>query len=395
MRRIGAINVMSVGVVGATVVIFVYVILIRPTMAGNKVAQEQATPSTEATDPSEQAPTDIPVLAATATATPEVRERIAFVMSTDEMETFNLYAVEPDGSNLTLLAENVWADPILDWSSDGNQLLFVSLESGTPHSVYAIDANGTNLTYWMSIDHEHTYILDGTLEGNSVLYLKSNGEGDCKISIRIAEPPSTEREIASLNTCRFGISSSWQEIAYLDGSQNQDSDIELLKIVFLETNETRSIPLYGLGMIESQRWSPDGSKITLIAESSKTELEAIYIVDLEKDALIQKIMEAHIDTGLGIRWSPNGQYIAFCVYEEDGECSLNISEPDGSNLRSIARDIYAAWFNWSPDSTRIVTTTMDSEGFDRITVIPIDGSDMIVVSPANSMALFPVWSPHP
>jgi Tol biopolymer transport system component len=400
MRRIGAINFMSVGIFGAAVVIFMYLILIRPSLTETQGGQDQATPIVESEtilpiEETYEATTETLVPSASSTAPPDIRQHIAFVMSTsEELESYALYTIEPDGSNLTLLAENAWEDPILDWSDDGSRLLFVSRKSGD-YEIYAINADGTALTYWLTIPDSTTssiYVFDGSLESSTVMYVEYDGEVCHVWATSLTNAPY---EIMSIPICRFGLSPDRQVIAYQNSAQSDFGGMQSLNIFSIVMNETRSIPLYKLSEIDRLSWSPDGSKIAFFAQSDSIDpTVGLYIATMDQPASLQKLLAMDIWVGVYPTWSPNGQFIAFVGWE-DGRDILYVVQSDGGNLRKVAEDVDTVWLTWSPDSTRIATTVRNNYGYSQIVVIPVDGTDGTPLTSMEADALFPVWSPRP
>ena len=83
-------------------------------------------------------PAPIPALSTTHTAE-AVNGRIAFGSGDGE-----IYAMDPDGSNVTRLTRNFNVDGFPDWSQDGRRIAFVSNRDGNSE-IYAMDDDGSNV----------------------------------------------------------------------------------------------------------------------------------------------------------------------------------------------------------------------------------------------------------
>ena len=69
--------------------------------------------------------------------------KIAF-MSTREVN-YNIYIMNPDGTNQTRLTNNPASDNRPDWSPDGSKIVFASSRDGNSE-IYVMDPDGTNQT---------------------------------------------------------------------------------------------------------------------------------------------------------------------------------------------------------------------------------------------------------
>jgi TolB protein len=67
------------------------------------------------------------------------------VFNTDRDGPFNIYAMNPDGTGLQRLTNSPAQDSGPVWSPDGSQVAFQSLRSGT-FEIYRMDADGSNVT---------------------------------------------------------------------------------------------------------------------------------------------------------------------------------------------------------------------------------------------------------
>jgi len=102
--------------------------------------------------------------------------------------------------------------------------------------------------------------------------------------------------------------------------------------------------------------------------------------------------------------APDGSLVAYSELETDAAyAELWVSRLDGSDARSLGwlpaiegRDVL-----WSPDSTRLAVTDLfdaDPRTAERVrgrgsAIVPVDGSEPIVLSPGYTGGISPAWSP--
>ena len=102
------------------------------------------------------------VTAATAGAAfPGQNGKIAFQTNRDG--NFEVYAMEPDGSELTNLTNNAASDSLPAWSADGQRIAFTSTRDGDAE-IYVMDADGsgpTRLTNNAAPDFDPAWSPDG------------------------------------------------------------------------------------------------------------------------------------------------------------------------------------------------------------------------------------------
>ena len=143
-------------------------------------------------------------------------------------------------------------------------------------------------------------------------------------------------------------------------------------------------------------WSPDGSKITFIAQGPGSSTDLYTMSPNGSD--VRVLMETTA-TELSPAWSPDGSRIA---YESRGSrVGIYVVNVDGSNAAMIVG--HGSSPVWSPDGTRIAfESTMhragerDPIGQYEIYVMDADGSDvtrLTFLSHERQALRYPTWSP--
>jgi Tol biopolymer transport system component len=122
------------------------------------------------------------------------------------------------------------------------------------------------------------------------------------------------------------------------------------------------------GVIAKARrtWSPDGSDLTRLTNTSADERDA--------------------------SWSPDGTRIAFAS-SRDGQAEIYVMRADGSDpvrlTRDAGRDESPAW---SPDGARLAFSSTRDDGRRRIHLMNVDGSHVTRLTMGDSDDDLPAWS---
>ena len=91
-------------------------------------------------------------------------------------------------------------------------------------------------------------------------------------------------------------------------------------------------------------------------------------------------------------WSPDGRWIAFLRGPVNGAQGVGLIRPDGSDLRILSgAQTSMNTISWSPDGMSIVAYSPD---YTQVEVIPIDGSQPLTF-PAPGANSAPSWQRLP
>jgi Tol biopolymer transport system component len=276
-------------------------------------------------------PTATEAIAPTATVTEAIegsafQEIISF--HSNRAGNWEIYVMEPDGSNVRRLSDNEAMDAALVWSPDGQRAAFTSDRTGD-REVFVMHADGSglvNITNDPSSDSDSSWSPDGTK-----IAFESGRGGDWDI---------------------------W--VANADGSNP-------INVTNADGGDGKPV------------WSPDGTKIAF--ESARDGNVEIYVVNADGSGQINLSNNPAADQKP--QWSPDGRQIAFHT-DRDGNPEVYVIHVDGSaptNLTNNAADDRQPV--WSPDGERLAFTS-NREGIYAIYIMHHDGSNVIEVSSEGS-----------
>jgi TolB protein len=196
--------------------------------------------------------------------------------------TFDLYAMNADGSGTRRLTSTKDDDGYPDWSPDGKRIVFAR---GTPTRLFVMAADGTGARRLTDDQAEETEPA-WSLDGRWIAYVRR-------------EPGTSIREL-------------W--LVQSDGSQRR--------------------PLTRLsGVAQAPSWSPDGRRIVFSADVGENRFD-IYTVGADgKDVQLVTSGEDSFEPA----WSPDGKTIAFseggaivAIDVENGE-ERTLTDPDNND----------------------------------------------------------------
>ncbi len=144
-----------------------------------------------------------------------------------------------------------------------------------------------------------------------------------------------------------------QQIAYVD---KVDRDAQLAMHVYdLRTKQSRVLLRENHYVITSQAWSPDGHQLVYGLSQEDGRVQTLMIYDL-----VSKTSRQLAASGKWATWSPNGDRIAYLVFDEKGIASIHLINPDGRREITLLQDTatgvnaIASTALWSPDGAYLL-----------------------------------------
>ena len=301
--------------------------------------REQAPAATSTPSPSPTAVPDEPTATATQaatpspsrapTATPSVRNG-PIVFDSAEEEGFEIFIMEPDGSNLTRLTENGARDDEADLSPN-SQFIAFERQMGSDWMIMVMDRDGSN---------ERSLVPgrqpDWSPNGRSIAYETFTVPQQIAL-VNVA----TENVRQLTNTRTNNRAPSWSpsgdEIAFMTEVDNSWQ----LAILDVDSGRQRQITTGGAPK-RFPVWSPDGELIAYNTLDANGGPDHIWVIEPSGENAMRLTGEGQNGRPA---WSPDGQYLLFNS-NRSGRWLIYRMDRDGSNqiaLTAIGDDQRPDW----------------------------------------------------
>jgi Tol biopolymer transport system component len=252
----------------------------------------------------------LPPAATETTAAPTeapAREAIAFYTNRDDGD-FEIYVMNPDGSDPINLTNTEGFDAQPAWSPDGTRIVFASGRNGDSEFPPA---------------NEDIYLMNA--DGSGLVRLTENQIPD---SDPAWSPDGTQ--IAFVSRLEVGYQIF---IMNADGSSSRNF-----------TNDTFDNL--------NPAWSPDGTQIAFASDREPNDpihSTEIFVINVDGSGLTRLTSNTTFDDTPV--WSPDGTKIAF-----NCDAEICVMKADGSNLRDVTNRPDSGEYlgSWSPDGTQLV-----------------------------------------
>jgi Tol biopolymer transport system component len=335
-----------------------------------------------------------------------VPKRIAFIADKDTDETYELYVVKPDGTDLVkasgpmVLNGYVWG---FRWSPDDSKIAYMaSQDTANVFELYVVNADGSgqikvsgtmvsggdvfpNNFFWSPDGSKIAYMASQDTANVFELYVvNADGSGLVKVSGTITNPDGDVDDI------------SWSpdssKIVY-----NVDGDIDGVYEIYVVNSDGTGRSKVSGALVAGRfainpKWSPDSSKIVYIADQDTNDVFELYVVNSDGSGLIKvsgTMMDLESDVGLSnFTWSPDGSKIAYRADQDTNEVfELYVVNSDGTGRIKVSGtmdgdvDSDSKSFRWSSDGSKIVyLADQDTAGVLELYVVNSDGTGRIKVS---------------
>ena len=250
---------------------------------------------------------------------------------------FEIFTMNPDGTDLTQLTHNAAFDFDPDWSAGGEKMAFES-DRDRFSNIFTMNADGTeqtNITNDPSINRSPAYAPDGervAFESN-----RTAGEG--------VDNPERDGEIFVQSTDGTGLEQLTTNTALRDAAPDWSPDGK--KIAFITTRDF-GFEIYTMNADGSKQmnrsqdfgfegdpsWSPDGGRIAY--STSRDGGTEVY--RMRSDGSAQKrLTDNGVPTDSGPVFSPDGRQIAF-QSNRDGNFEIYKMRTDGKGPVNLTND---------------------------------------------------------
>ena len=141
-------------------------------------------------------------------------------------------------------------------------------------------------------------------------------------------------------------------------------------------------------------WSPDGQHIVFSREAGETSKAAVFVVDADGQNLRQ-ITPTTLEAQSG-QWSPDGSRIVFTSPETQGTDIYTV-RPDGTDLRQLTTYGISSAATWTPDGRILFVRASSPGGTDGFWTMDADGTNAARLVPGAALGVPssdpPLWQP--
>jgi Tol biopolymer transport system component len=256
----------------------------------------------------------------------------------------------PLDSNFTIKQpETMWSADSPAWSPDGLHIAYSRYLRGSPATtgIWIVDTAGVVGPQVLAGEwHLTDWSPDGSRLASSnlgIYTVSSTGGGLQAITTKGSRPrwSPTGNELAFQRFDTTGTGSIW--------------------IVSQDGTGLRSLAPTGIESWRDPDWSPDGTRLVHVRQTSPDSGGAIFVMDATGHA------EQRLTAGMGYMdptWSPDGQWIAYTL----SPGHIYLMKPDGTGAHYLTDGDNSSW---SPDSRRIVFSLYNWNGFGSLFAIDI------------------------
>lgn len=258
---------------------------------------------------------------------------------------FEIFTMNPDGSELRQLTNNAATDSEPAWSPDGQSISFQSTRNGGNTEIYLMNSDGSNVTRLTNHPAEDTYAVFSPSSDRIVFV--SNRDGDYEIYTMNADGSGSPTNLTQ-NTA-FDADSAVSPDGKIAFASHRDGDFEIYSMNLDGSNQTnltndRAFDAY-------PNYSSDGQKILFHRNRTGDFWGDFEIYSMNADGTGQvNLSNNPAARDVHPAPSPDGTKIAFESIR-DGNQDIYVMDADGSNVTRLTLNAAGdASPDWQPIS---------------------------------------------
>jgi len=302
---------------------------------------------------------------------------IAFASHRDG--NWEIYTIQPDGTNETRLTRREAQDRFALWSPDRSRIAFGSQVGSTRWDLWVMDANGLN---------QHRVFSSIVAKGNRQwspdgrrLVLAAIVKGDVEIVSVGADGHDALQLTQSAGDDRDPMWSPDGNRIVFTSTRDGNEEIYVMRadgtdLRRLTTDDSSD---------RSPSWSPDGSQI--VFTSTRAGGRDLYVMHSD-GTHIERLTTGGLSTNDGPRWSPDGSRIAFEVTRGKNYDIDVVSLQDHKRTTFAGSAAFDGHYAWSPDSDELAFIS-DRDHPNSLYIAHADGTGLRRLTDGES--LNPAW----
>lgn len=263
--------------------------------------------------------------------------------SNESAGPYNIYTINPDGSNRTNLTNTPssatgwqYYSTYAAWSPDNTKIAF---DRG--RQVYVMDADGSNVTQVTS--HSASYLSTYTCpawspDGTKIAYLRGSGPDIYVVNVDGSGVTKLTSQAVSGTTTvggggmRIAWSPDGTKIAFTRSAGSTGTEIYVMDAGGEAGGTSPAARLTFLGKCASPDWSPDGTQIAF-HKTDSTNSGILYVE--YATGTVTRLTSTGGSFDLSPDWSPDGTQITFSASRGTGSPKIWTMNADGTGVTRI------------------------------------------------------------
>jgi Tol biopolymer transport system component len=317
-------------------------------------------------------------------------------------EKRDIFLLSADGSTETPLIQHPAVDTVVEWTPDGQALLFMSDRTGTPDAWLIRVAGGKPQGSPQPLKSGLGLIesMGITIDGSLFYGLRGGATDVYEVGVdprtgRILSPAKKAVMLYEGHNAYPDYSPDGKLLAYISSpGMPAARPRRVIGILSRETGQIRELNLDLVGFY-SPRWAPDGRFLSVVGIDPKSKIGGIYRVDVQTSAVVPIVQIEKGNEVNSHRWSKDGKTIFYTVGDQNGKASsIFVNHLDtGREERLSGSPSDAYWIDVSPDGRWLALINREQKRVLRI--MPASGGDpreIYSYEQGQNFIVTPAWS---